>query len=324
MKLHPDSQNILDIIRNSGRPPSHEMSVGQARAAYAAGRDATMGPPQAVASIEDFEIEGPGGPITIRLYRAQPKDAGPAALLIYFHGGGWVLGGIESHDGLCRRLAAGANCAVASIEYRLAPEHPFPAAIEDASTAVNILSEMAAALGFDPNRISVGGDSAGGTLAAVAAVSARDAGGPPLAYQLLLYPVCDMAMDTASQRSFAEGYLLTGATLRWFGKHYLGDTDWEDWRASPLRTASVAGLPPTLVLTASHDPLRDEGEAYARRLIEAGVPTVTWRVEGMLHGFLPMDKLILNAAPTVETISRLLALGLGASQPPQASASVPS
>lgn len=312
MKLHPDSQNVLDIIRQSGRQPYEAMSVAQARATYAAGREATMGPPQPVAAVEALEISGPGGVLPLRLYRPAAKDDGALPLLVYFHGGGWVLGGIDSHDGLCRRLANGSGCAVASVEYRLAPEHPFPAAIEDATAALQALSRMAASLGLDPGRIAVGGDSAGGTLAAVAALRARDEGGPRLAFQLLLYPVCDMAMDAASHVAFAEGHLLTRATLEWFRKHYLGETGPDDWRASPLRAESLAGLPPAFVLTASHDPLRDEGEAYARRLVEAGVPTTTWRVEGMLHGFLPMDKLISDAASTVETIARYLALGLGA------------
>jgi len=311
MKLHPDSQNVLDIIRQSGRQPYEAMSVAQARATYAAGREATMGPPQPVAAVEALEVAGPGGALPVRLYRPVSQDDGALPLLVYFHGGGWVLGGIDSHDGLCRRLANQSGCAIASVEYRLAPEHPFPAGIEDASAALKALSRMAASLGLDPRRIGVGGDSAGGTLAAVTALRARDEAGPPLAFQLLLYPVCDMAMDTDSHVAFAEGHLLTRATLEWFRRHYLGNTDPSDWRASPLLAASLDGLPPAFVLTASHDPLRDEGEAYARRLVEAGVPTTTWRVEGMLHGFLPMDKLISDAVPTIETVARFLALGLG-------------
>lgn len=312
MKLHPDSQNLLDIIRQTGRPPYDAMSVAEARATYAAGREATQGPAHPVEAIEDFSVAGPGGTLPVRLYRARRRESGAAPLLIYFHGGGWVLGGIASHDGLCRRLAAVSGCAVASVEYRLAPEYPFPAAPDDATAAVRAIAELAGELGIDPARIGVGGDSAGATLAAVAAIVARDTAGPKLAFQLLLYPVCDMTMDTPSQVAFAEGHLLTGKTLKWFRSHYLGAADTCDWRASPQRAARLEGLPPTLMLTASHDPLRDEGEAYARRLVEAGVPTTTWRVKGMLHGFMPMDKVISDAVPTIETVARFLALGLGA------------
>ncbi|TVR10333.1 MAG: alpha/beta hydrolase [Salinarimonadaceae bacterium] len=314
MNLHPDSQNLLDIIRQADRPPYEAMSVEEARATYAAGREATQGPPHPVEAIEDIAVAGPGGSLPVRLYRARPRKEGAAPLLIYFHGGGWVLGGIDSHDGLCRRLAAVSNCAIASVDYRLAPEHPFPAAPEDAGAAVRALAGMAGELGIDPTRIGVGGDSAGGTLAAVAAIEARDRGGPALAFQLLLYPVCDLAMDTPSHAQFAQDHLLTGDALRWFQNHYLGGADPGDWRASPLRAARLDGLPPAFVLTASHDPLRDEGEAYARRLVEAGVRVTSWRVEGMLHGFMPMDKLISDAVPAIETAARFLALGLGATR----------
>jgi acetyl esterase len=312
MKLHPDSQNLLNIIRQAGRPPYEEMNVEQARATYAAGREATQGPPHPVAATEDFTVAGPGGPLAVRLYRARPREEGPAPLLVYFHGGGWVLGGIDSHDGLCRRLAAASGCAIAAVDYRLAPEHPFPAAPDDASAALGALAGMAVELGIDPARIGIGGDSAGGTLAAAAAIKARDAGGPKLASMLLLYPVCDMAMEAPSHEEFARDHLLTGDTLRWFGRQYLRDADPHDPRASPLRAARLDGLPPAFVLTASHDPLRDEGEAFARRLVEAGVPATIWRVPGMLHGFMPMDKIISDAAHATLTAARHLALGLSA------------
>lgn len=311
MNLHPDSEKLLDIIRQSGRPPYEAMTVAEARATYAAGRNATQGPPHPVHAVEDLMLTGPGGPLPVRLYRARPRAAGPTPLMVYFHGGGWVLGGIDTHDGLCRRLAALSGCAIASVDYRLAPEHPFPAAIDDANAALGALAGMAAALGLDPARVGVGGDSAGGTLAAVAAITARDNDGPRLMFQMLLYPVCDLAMDTPSHAAFATGHLLTAATLKWFHQHYLVNADAGDWRASPLRAARFAGLPPALVLTASHDPLCDEGEAYARRLIEASVTVTTWRVPGMLHGFLPMDKMISDTVPTIRTVARFLALGLG-------------
>jgi acetyl esterase len=310
MNLHPDSEKLLEILRQSGCPPYEDMTVAEARAVYAAGRSATQGPPQPVHAVEEITLSGPGGPLPVRLYRARPREAGPAPLLVYFHGGGWVLGGIESHDGLCRRLAAASRCSIASVDYRLAPEHPFPAATDDATAALLGLAAMSEAMGFDPARIGVGGDSAGGTLAAVAAIAARDQGGPALAFQMLLYPVCDMAMDTPSHEQFATDHLLTGATLRWFGQHYLAGAAPDNWRASPLCAARFDGLPPAFVLTASHDPLCDEGEAYARCLVAAGVPVTTWRVQGMLHGFMPMDKLIAAAAPATDLAARYLGFGL--------------
>ena len=310
MSLHPDSQKLLEMIQQSGRPSYEDMNVDQARTAYAAGRDATMGSLHPVAEIENLTVDGPVGAVPVRLYRPRAREEGALPLLVYFHGGGWVLGGIESHDGLCRRLAAVSGCAVASVEYRLAPEHPFPAALYDARAALCALVRMADDLRIDPSRIGLGGDSAGGTLAAVAALEARERNGPAIAFQLLLYPVCDMVMDTPSHTEFAEGHLLTRKTLKWFSSHYLGATDPSDWRASPLQAADLRKLPPTLILTAGCDPLRDEGEAYGRRLVEAGVPTTIWRVNGMLHGFLPMDKLISASVPTLNAVAGFLSLGL--------------
>lgn len=310
VSLHPDSQKLLELIQQSDRPPYEEMDVDKAREVYAAGRDATMGPPHPVAEINDLNVKSIFGAVPVRLYRANTREKGLSPLLVYFHGGGWVLGGIESHDGLCRRLAAVSGCAVASVEYRLAPEHPFPAALDDAISALWGIAEMADDLGIDSARIGVGGDSAGGALAAVLALEARDRKGPALAFQLLLYPVCDMSMNMPSHSEFAEGYLLTRNTLKWFRRHYLGEADPSDWRVSPLQAVDLHELPPALVLTAACDPLRDEGEAYARRLVEAGVPTTIWRVEGMLHGFLPMDKLISSAVPTLNAVAGFLSLGL--------------
>ena len=209
------------------------------------------------------------------------------------------------------------------MEYRLAPEHPFPAALEDAVAAVRELAARAASLEIDPARIGVGGDSAGGTLAAVAAIEARDAGGPQLACQLLLYPVTDLAMDTPSHACFATGHSLTRGAMVWFRDQYLGSGDPLHWRVSPLRAERLDGLPPAYVLTASHDPLRDEGEAYGQRLVASGVPTTLWRVPGMLHGFLPMDKAIAPAAPATDAVAHTLRHMLDAGTHGAASAPAP-
>ena len=209
-------------------------------------------------------------------------------VLVYFHGGGWVLGDLESHDRVCRALANGAGCVVVSVDYRLAPEHVFPAGAEDCYAATKWVAENAASLGADPARLAVGGDSAGGNLAAVVAMMARDRGGPAINFQLLLYPVTDCALDTPSQKEFAaDGYVLSRADMEWFWKNYV-DTSAEKHNpyACPLRAKNLKGLPPALVLTASHDPLRDEGERFAERLIAAGVAVTCTRYEGVTHGFV--------------------------------------
>jgi acetyl esterase len=209
-------------------------------------------------------------------------------VLVYFHGGGWVLGDLESHDRVCRALANQAGCVVVSIDYRLAPEHVFPAGAEDCYAATKWVSENAASVNGDATRLAVGGDSAGGNLAAVVSMMARDRGGPAINFQLLLYPVTDCALDTPSQKEFAaDGYVLSRADMEWFWKNY-ADTAAEKNNpyACPLRAKDLKSLPPALVLTASHDPLRDEGERFAGRLIAAGVPVVCTRYEGVTHGFV--------------------------------------
>lgn len=311
-QLHPQTAAVLEAARQAGRRSFETMEVAEARAAYDASRKATMAPPQEVAAVEELAAPRPdGSALPIRLYRPLGASGGPLPLLVYFHGGGWVLGGLQSHDGLCRRLANAAGCAVASVDYRLAPEHPFPAPLEDAELATAWLAERAPALGLDPQRLAVGGDSAGANLAIVVAIGARDGGGPALRYQLHFYPLTDLAMDTPSQALFAEGHLLTRGSLAWFAQHYLGAAgEPGDWRISPLRAPDLSGLPPAYVMTASHDPLRDEGERFAQRLIESGVVTTVQRAEGQIHGFLPMDAVLDAAVEVLETAARHLALGL--------------
>lgn len=308
MKLDSDAWSVLETIRLADRPPYDQMSVEDARAAYDAGRQATMAEPQAVGHVGDLVIPSAWGGIPARLYRPVTDDKSILPLFVFFHGGGWVLGSLDSHDGLCRRLANSSQCAVLAIGYRLAPEHPFPAAFEDAEQAVRWALQEAASLGADPKRIAVGGDSAGGNLAAAVCHRLRDEGGRMPVFQLLIYPAVDFAMDTKSHRLFAEGHLLTSRIQQWFHAHYLGSTASKaDWRVSPLRAERFAGLPPAFILTASHDPLRDEGEAYGRRLYEAGVTTTIIRVPGQIHGFLPMDKVMRSAPAVAACLGRHLA-----------------
>jgi acetyl esterase len=240
-----------------------------------------------VANVVDRHVPGPAGTIPVRVYT--PAGQAPFPVLVYFHGGGWVIGSVETYDVLCRALTNAAGCIVVSVDYRLAPEHKFPAAAEDAYAAAKWVATNAAAVAGDAARIAIGGDSAGGNLAAVVALMARDRGAPSLVHQLLVYPVTDAACATVSYRENADGYLLTKAAMHWFWDHYTrSDTDRNQVYASPLRAPTVRGLPPALVITAEFDPLRDEGEAYAARLREAGVPVTVTRYEGMIHGFFGM------------------------------------
>ncbi len=287
MPVDPQIQALLDLGRDA--PPTHTLAVAAARAQYEA-RTAAMAPPARVARVEERSTPGPEGrPLRLRLYTPEGPGA-PFPLLVFFHGSGFVLCSLDTHDGICRNLCAGAGCVVASVDYRLAPEHRFPAAPEDCLAATRwCAAHGAAELGADPSRMVVGGDSAGGNLAAVTALRIRDEGGPDLRGQMLLYPVTDWhTPGTPSYAENAEGYGLTRATMEWFWGHYLGHpTEQADHpHAAPLRAADLSRLPPALVTTAEYDPLRDEGEAYAERLRASGVPTAASRWLGMNHGFL--------------------------------------
>ncbi|NKC17199.1 MAG: alpha/beta hydrolase fold domain-containing protein [Gammaproteobacteria bacterium] len=246
---------------------------------------------------DDLRITGASGPIDARLYR--PAD-GTLALIIYYHGGGWVIGNIASHHGLCARLAAASGAAVLSVEYRLAPEHLFPAAVEDCYAALLWAAEHGAEHGLDTARIAVAGDSAGGNLAAVAALMAREQDGPAIAYQALLYPATDMHMETQSHKTFTQ-HLLTPQSIRWFQNHYLPTAAArDDWRASPLRAGNLYGLPSAYVMTAGFDPLRDEGAAYAKALERADVDVTYQCFPGQIHGFLTLDKVIPQALEAID------------------------
>jgi acetyl esterase len=299
--LHPQARALLDLIAERGVPPTHTLSPTEARAFYLERRAATQPAPPPVAEVRALVADGPHGAIPMRLYRpfgAAADAALPA--LVYLHGGGWVIGDLDTHDVLCRSLANGAGCAVVSVDYRLGPEHRFPAAVDDAIAATRWVYGQAASLGLDAARLAVGGDSAGGNLAAVVAIAARDAGDLPLAFQLLVYPATDMRRGHPSHEANGQGYLLTTDSMRYYHDHYIGDARHDtDWRASPLLHPDLSRLPPALVLTAGFDPLRDEGMAYAEALTAAGNRAAYVCFERQIHGFITMGKVLDEANTAV-------------------------
>lgn len=307
--LHPDCLTLLEMVKASGRPAFNTIPPIEARALYAAGRPVLQPPSPEVAEARDVTL--PGG-IGARLYRplgSAPGDVLPG--LLFAHGGGWVFGDLDTHDHLARSLANEAGCAVLSVDYRLAPEHRFPAAIEDCAAAFRHMAENAAAYGMDPARLAVGGDSAGGSMAAVLALMARDGTLPPVRFQLLLYPATDMAMRHESFARFTAGVPLTTAIMEWFRGHYAPDPEaWNDWRASPLRAPSLAGTAPAYVLTVAHDPLCDEGRDYAARLEREGVRVVHTHAADMLHGMLTMGAIIRPTATYIRAAGAALRDGL--------------
>ncbi|MBI2766832.1 MAG: alpha/beta hydrolase [Chloroflexi bacterium] len=290
MPLDPQVQVVLEAMAGAGLGEGLNAfkNMGAVEARQMMEMMRVEAPLDPVGSTEDRTIPGPAGEIPVRIYR--PEGAtGTLPVLVYYHGGGWVIGNIESHDPACRTLCYNTGCVVISVDYRLAPEHKYPAAADDSYAAVKWVAENAASLGIDPARIAVGGDSAGGNLAAVVCLMARDKGGPPIAFQMLIYPVVDHCYGTESYRVNGNGYLLTELSMRWFWGHYLpSEVHGLEPYASPWRAESLAGLPPALVQTAEFDPLRDEGEAYAARLKEAGVPVQTKRYSGLIHGYFGM------------------------------------
>jgi acetyl esterase len=283
MPLRPEIEAELTRMAAAGTPPLERQSVEEARRLHAASAATLHGPPVAVAGVDDRTIPGLAGDLAVRVYT--PHGEPPFPIVVWFHGGGWVVGTLDTYDTICRALAAAVPAVVVAVDYRLAPEHRYPAAVEDAYAATLWASRNAAELGGTQQRLAVAGDSAGGNLAAVVALGARDRGGPAIGFQLLVYPITDVGMDTASYRENADGYHLTAAGMRWYWDHYLGGADGTAPDASPLRAAFFGALPPALVITADHDPLRDEGEAYAARLRAAGVPAAVSRYPGMVHGF---------------------------------------
>jgi acetyl esterase len=305
-------QAVIERVAKSALPPFYTVSADEARRLYKETRAVLSPPVPEVDAVRDFAASGPAGPIPLRLYRGLGAAAGaPLPLLVYFHGGGWTIGDLDTHDIVCRTLANKARCAVIAVDYRMGPEHKFPAAVEDCIAATRWVAERAAALGVDAARIAVGGDSAGGNLAAVVAITLRDALGPALVFQALVYPATDQRMDSASHARFGEGYLLTRNNMLWFRDKYLSPADYDDWRASPLRAADLARLPPAHIITAGYDPLVDEGRAYSDRLVAAGVPVLYECFEGMAHGFLTMGGVVAAANHALYRLGQSLAQAFG-------------
>jgi acetyl esterase len=277
--VHPQVAELLLRAARSALPPYHTVSAFVARRIYRDTRALLAPKPPELPEIRLLATEN----FALRVYRPVKNEKLPA--LVYFHGGGWTIGDIDTHDVLCRILAIGARCVVVSVDYRLAPEYPFPAAVDDCFAATRYVADNAAKLNI--GAIAVGGDSAGGNLAATISLLARDAGGPALAFQLLIYPATDQRLASASHERNAQGYLLTRDAMEYFRRAYLPDRkSWTDWRASPLLAKSHANLPPALVITAGYDPLLDEGREYAERLKAAGVPVDYREYADMVHGFV--------------------------------------
>ena len=280
------------------------LSPQELRVVYTAERMKLQPPRPDVASVREIDIPGRDGPIPARVYTPFAAAA-VRPLLVYFHGGGWVVGSLDGYDTPCRRLALKANCQVVSVGYRLAPEHPFPAAVHDAWDSTAWCVENAAQLRIDPQRVVVAGDSAGGTLAAVVAQQARDEGGPAIALQVLIYPATDLTRESDSYVRNAQGYRLTAAALRWFIERYVPNPDQRsDWRASPLLRPTLKGVAPALIISAEHDPLVDENEAYAQRLQADGVPTEYVCFPGMIHPFFTLGAVVDDAAKAEDLIAR--------------------
>ncbi len=300
-ELDPGARRVLELARQAAVPPFETGTPSEARRAYGAGFPAQQGEREPVAAVAERVIAGPGGPLTLRIYRGQgaPDFAAPA--LLYLHGGGWVIGNLNSHDEICRWFANIAACAVVCPDYRLAPEHKYPAAVEDCLATLSFMRSSAAALGIDRRRIAVAGDSAGGNLAAVISLMSRGPREAPLMAQLLFYPNTDASQTADSYRRFAEGYGLTATTMAWFRDHYIrAAANIDDWRVSPLKAGSLAGLAPAFIAIADHDILVDEAEAYARRLQEDGVEVAMRRWPDQIHGFVSMGRYTPAAQQAVQ------------------------
>ncbi|QOZ25673.1 alpha/beta hydrolase [Bradyrhizobium sp. CCBAU 51753] len=305
--LDPDAAAVYKAFQEAGRPAYETLTAPEAREYYRAARVVSNPEPPALESSKPVAIPAPHGAIPARIYTPKTlrKSNGLAPCLVFLHGGGWVIGDLDTHEVACQKLAHEGELIVISVDYRLAPEHRFPAAVDDAVTATQWVAANAKQLGIDASRIVVGGDSAGGNLAAVVALTARDSG-LKLAGQLLIYPATEFARTHASHREPETSVLLTHSVIPWFAAQYLGDADGSDWRASPARAKSFAGLPPAYVLTAGADPLRDEGDEYAKFLKDAGVAVTYRHFPGQFHGFFTMGKLLNQANVAVTEISAWL------------------
>ncbi len=305
MPLDPQVQAIRDQLERENAPRLYTMSIPAARAADLAAVRAGAGDAEPVARVANRVIPGPATDLPIRIY--WPDRAGPCPLLVYFFGGGWSLGTIDTCDGVCRQLTNAAGCVTIAAGYRLAPEHKFPAAVHDCHAATSWVASHAAEFGADPARLAVGGDSAGGNLVAAVTLLARDQGGPAIIHQLLVYPNTDYQAENPSMRAGTDPYLFNVTAVEWYWGMYLASSEHgTNPLASPLRAADLAGLPPATVITAEYDPLRDEGEAYAARLADAGVGVELTRYEGMIHGFFTMSGVLDQARNAVMHAARRL------------------
>jgi acetyl esterase len=304
----PDVKNLLELASKSGRPPFEALSPTDARSAYAAGWDLMQSTTEAVASVRDMSIAGPGGALKLRVYRGAGTQADELLPgLVFLHGGGWVIGNLDSHDRMCRQLANRARCCVVAVDYRLAPEHVFPAAVDDCAAAWQWVADHTAELAIISGRLAVGGDSAGGNLAAVLALMGRDERLPPATFQLLIYPVVDLRAQSLSYQRVTAGVPLTAATMHYFIGHYAPEqADRLDWRASPLLAESLAKTPPALVLTVGNDPLCDEGRAYAQRLEDEGVRVTALHLNDHIHGVLTQGNFVKAGHFLVDYIGAVL------------------
>ena len=288
--LDPQAKAVIDLVIKSGRPPYHHLSPKDARQLFRETRPASTPTPPEIGEVKNLRAEQ----IPCRVYRPKGVPASTALpALIFFHGGGWVIGDLETHDVLCRQLTAGAGISVVNVDYRLAPEHKFPAAVDDCFAAYRWLREQGRDIGGDASRVAVAGDSAGGNLSAVVSQLATSAGVPVPSCQVLIYPAVDFSLETESHRELEDGHVIPRDRILWYSEQYLrGEPDKADLRASPLRAPKLAGQPPTLIITAGFDPLRDEGHAYADKLREAGVDVVYREYPGQIHAFVSLTKAI--------------------------------
>jgi acetyl esterase len=301
MPLHPQVAQFLELQRSLGLKPIDQCTPAEFRAMMQAGKvgDGELEP---VDQIENRDIDGPNGPIPIRIYRSTNQES--KAALVYYHGGGWVGGDLDTHEALCRSITNAANCTVIAVDYRLAPEYQYPAAAADSFDCFAWVCQNCEALNLDPEKIAVGGDSAGGNLAAVVSLMARDRNHPLPCQQILIYPIVNCDLATPSYQQYAEGYSLTAAGMKWFWQHYAPDVaQSKQPSASPLLAADLTGLPPALVILAEYDVLRSEGEQYATRLQQAGIPTQQTQYPGMIHGFVGRIAMFDLARQAVQQIA---------------------
>lgn len=305
--LHPQARALIEAAAAAGLRPWHKMPVAEARVAFASRQAAAQGEPPLVGQAIDRTLAAPDRRIPARVYRPPGGEDAVLPVYVHFHGGGWVFGDLDSHDVFCRFLCRRSGVLVISVDYRLAPEHPYPAALDDAWESVLWVAANGDELGADAGRLAVGGDSAGGTLAATVCRRARDEGGPDVRFQVLIYPVTDMTLSLPSMTELAEGYNFTRDAMAWFRDLYLPDeASWRDPDASPLFAEDLGGLPPALIVSAGFDPLRDDARAYADALTAAGVAAEHVRYGGMIHGFLNMPAVLDDGREATARVARTI------------------